>query len=135
MERLDNTSISLVLFTLIMVAYIAFRFAKVIREMVANPEFRVLLVTVIILLVVGANFYRRVEGWTMLDSLYFSLITLTTVGYGDISPVTNAGKIFTMFYTVIGLGILAAFITTVANIYIAHSQTRLKTGATDEADN
>ena len=50
----------------------------------------------------------------MLDSLYFSVITLTTVGYGDFAPTTGAGKLFTVFYVLIGMGILASFLNMLA---------------------
>jgi hypothetical protein len=49
-----------------------------------------------------------------LDSLYFSVITLTTVGYGDFSPSTRAGNIFTMFYIFIAIGIVLGFVNAVA---------------------
>ncbi|MCB8953287.1 MAG: two pore domain potassium channel family protein [Ardenticatenales bacterium] len=92
--------------------------------MARNPELRILLVVVLATLASGMFFYRRFEGWSLLDSLYFSVITLTTVGYGDFAPQTNAGKIFTIFYIIVGLGILAAFITTVANIAIEQDKAR-----------
>jgi voltage-gated potassium channel len=47
-------------------------------------------------------------------SLYFSVITLTTVGYGDFSPSTKAGKISTMFNIFIGIGIILGFVNAVA---------------------
>lgn len=55
----------------------------------------------------GTIFYHEVEGLKWLDSIYFSVITLTTVGYGDIVPKTDAGKIFTIFYVLIGIGVIA----------------------------
>ncbi len=60
---------------------------------------------------IGTVFYRFVEDLTWLDSLYFSVITLTTVGYGDFSPVTSTGKVFTMFYVLAGIGIFVALVT------------------------
>ena len=62
----------------------------------------------------GTLFYRQVEGWSFLDSLYFSVVTLTTVGYGDLSPSTAAGKVFTILYVFVGLGIVLGFVNAVA---------------------
>lgn len=44
----------------------------------------------------------------------FSLMTLTTVGYGDFTPTTPVSKVFTMVYVVVGIGLLLAFIDKVA---------------------
>lgn len=75
-----------------------------------NPEFRHLLTLVMLVLGAGTVFYHTVEGWRWLDALYFSLVTLATVGFGDLSPQTDFGKIFTMLYILVGLGLLAAFV-------------------------
>jgi len=53
---------------------------------------------ILLLLFGGATFYHFFEGWRYLDALYFSTATMTTVGYGDITPVTDNGKLFTIFY-------------------------------------
>jgi hypothetical protein len=79
------------------------------RRASADPEFRLLAMMTAALLVVGTAFYANVEGWSVLDALYFSVITLATVGYGDLAPVTSAGKIFTMGYLLLGIGVIVAF--------------------------
>lgn len=83
--------------------------------------YQVLPFTVAITLIIGTVFYHRFEGWNLLDSLYFSVITLTTVGYGDFSPHTNIGKIFTIFYLFVGLGIILSFINEIAKHQIKTS--------------
>jgi voltage-gated potassium channel len=66
------------------------------------------------LLILGTLFYTRVEGWRPLDSLYFTVVTLTTVGFGDLAPRTDAGKVFTMVYIVVGIGLLSGFVILLA---------------------
>ena len=90
------------------------RFWQTVRTLTRNPETRGLVYLVVVILLSGMVFYHYVEGWRWLDALYFSVITLTTVGYGDFAPKTDAGKLFTIVYIFIGLGILAGFITAVA---------------------
>jgi len=50
----------------------------------------------LLLLSIGTAGYRFIEGWTWLDSLYMTIITVTTVGYGEIAPLSTPGKYFTM---------------------------------------
>lgn len=62
-------------------------------------------------LATGTIVYHFTEKLTWLNSYYFSVITLSTVGYGDITPKTPFGKLFTTFYIFVGVGIITAFIT------------------------
>ena len=89
-------------------------FVVAMRRGLNDPQFRALAFLVAVLLASGTFFYWRVEGWTVIDSLYFSVITLTTVGYGDLSPTTTPSKVFTIIYVLIGLGILVSFLSAVA---------------------
>lgn len=73
--------------------------------------FRYLLVAASLALATGVIFYHAVEHLSWLNAYYFSVITLATIGYGDITPHTNAGKIFTTFYALFGIGIITTFIS------------------------
>ena len=50
-------------------------------------------VVVGVLLLSGTIFYRSVEDWTLIQALYFSVVTLATVGYGDLTPTTDFSRI------------------------------------------
>lgn len=61
-------------------------------------------------LLVGTLVFHWLEGWSLLDSLYFSVVTLATVGYGDFTPTTPAAKVFTILYVINGISILLALL-------------------------
>jgi hypothetical protein len=94
--------------------WILIRFARTLWRSLKDPEFQALFFLVVVVLISGTWFYSLVEGWSLLDSLYFSVITLTTVGYGDFSPSTVAGKIFTIFYIFVGIGLILSFLNAIA---------------------
>lgn len=58
----------------------------------------------------GTVFFRVVEGWSWLDSYFFTVVTISTVGYGSLVPVTALGKLGTTAFIFIGLGIFAVAI-------------------------
>lgn len=87
------------------------------QHLAIQAKFRITAGAAFFVLVFGAVFYHLQEGLRWVDSFYFCTITLTTVGYGDITPHTDAGKLFTMFYVLVGVGILATF----ANLFIQNA--------------
>jgi voltage-gated potassium channel Kch len=72
-------------------------------------NFRLLAAAAVAIVAVGGVFMHYVEKLSWVNSIYFSVVSLTTVGYGDIVPKTDPGKIFVCFYLLAGIGIIAAF--------------------------
>src|SRR5215207_7289061 len=101
------------------------RLIRAIRDAWRSDEaFRVLLALVVSLLLSGTIFFTLVEGWSVLDSFYFSVTTLTTVGFGDSAPATAAGKIFTILYFFVGLGVIGGLINVLAKHTFARQRGR-----------
>lgn len=61
-------------------------------------------VLITILLSIGTFYLHYNESWSYVDALYFSTITLTTVGYGDLVPTKDSTKIFISIYAIFGIG-------------------------------
>ena len=99
-----------------------------------GPEFRPIFGMVALTLSVGTAFYALVEKWSVLDALYFCVVTLATIGFGDLTPTTRIGKIFTIGYVFVGVGTLGLFLSTVARSSIQQSQTRAEVGASNSDD-
>ena len=59
------------------------------RAVARDPEGKVLLLGAATMVAVGTVTYHLLEGWSFLDSLYFSVVTLATVGFGDLTPTTD----------------------------------------------
>jgi putative effector of murein hydrolase len=83
---------------------------KVFQRLWHEPAFRALILLEALLFGVGILFYHYTEGWSWLDAAYFCVVTLATVGYGDFAPVTQFGRIYTIFYIIIGVALLGVFI-------------------------
>jgi voltage-gated potassium channel len=85
-----------------------------------DPDTKALPLVAGALVLTGTVFYWRVEDWTIIEALYFSVVTLTTVGYGDFTPTTVEAQIFTIIYILTGFGVLVALLTSVAQKYLQH---------------
>lgn len=107
-------------------------FVRILRNALKDPAFRGLAGSVAIVLAVGTSFYAVVEDWGVLDSLYFSVVTLTTVGFGDFVPETALAKAFTILYIFVGLGFLMAFVTTI--VQRSHLWGRFDMATGEESD-
>lgn len=92
-------------------------FFNTIIAFLKNKEYRHLLYTTSIIILIGTVSYHFIEGWRYIDAFYFSVVTLTTIGFGDLHPVTDAGKLFTVAYIILGVAVILQFINTLQNHY------------------
>ncbi len=85
-----------------------------------DPETKALPIVAGVLVLSGTLVYWRFEDWTVIESFYFCVVTLATVGFGDFTPTTAGTQIFTIVYILTGFGVLVALLTSVAEHYMAH---------------
>jgi len=84
--------------------------------------YRHLLITSVLylsLLTLGSSGYLLIEGWPWTDSLYMTVITVSTVGFGEIRPLSPVGRVFTGFMIVMGVTITAYTLSTVVDFIVA----------------
>ena len=72
----------------------------------------------------GTVFFRLVEGWSWLDAYFFTVVTLSTVGYGSLVPATALGKIGTTVFIFVGLGVFAVAIQQFGSYTMRRNSTR-----------
>jgi len=71
-----------------------------------------------IILIGGCIGFIVIEGWDSLDALYMTIITLTTVGFQEVHPLSRTGKIFTIFLIVSGVGFIFYFLRTITGMMV-----------------
>jgi voltage-gated potassium channel len=76
------------------------------RKHIQNPllRFRLPAVLLLIVVVAGVAGYMTIEGWNFLDAFFMTIITISTVGYSEIHPLSVAGRLFTSGLIVVGVG-------------------------------
>ncbi len=104
-----------------------FRFMRQIGGLLWQKEaFRGLFLVALTTIGMGSWFYFRFEPTiaTWVDAFYFTVITLTTIGYGDMSPTTPFTRIFTTIFVFVGLGIIAGLIGLIGETVIENANSQ-----------
>lgn len=70
-------------------------------------SFRLARWLILVITIIGTLGYKLIEGYTWVDALYMTVITISTVGFGEVEPLSQAGKLFTSFFVVINVGVLS----------------------------
>ena len=82
----------------------------------------------------GTVFFRVVEGWSWIDAYFFSVVTLSTVGYGNLVPATVLGKIGTTVFIFLGLGVFAVAIQQFGEFAVERRTRRTERKKTENTD-
>ncbi len=75
-----------------------------------DHAFKVISAAALVVIAIGTVSYHFLEDWSWVDSLYFSVVAVTTVGFGDLVPTTDAAKLFTVVYVLAGIAVLGLFL-------------------------
>lgn len=79
--------------------------------------------------IIGAYFYHATESWTILDSVYFVTVSVSTIGYGDFYPTSDTGRLFTSFFIIAGLIFVLSAVDELAKYGVIRLQNKLLDGA------
>lgn len=85
-------------------------------DVLKDRDSRPVLYWAVTTLLFGTVVYHLLEGWNYLDSLYFCVISLATIGYGDFTPTTPIARAFTIVYVINGIVILLALFDRVRSV-------------------
>ena len=89
-------------------------------RLLTTPERRLLsaALSLALLLVIGVTGYMAIEGWSLLDALYMTVTTITTVGFREVQPLSDGGRVFTIFLIISGVGVLFYTLTSLVQFFI-----------------
>jgi hypothetical protein len=85
-------------------------------DVLRDPDSRPVLLYGFGTLLLGALVYHWLEGWSFLDAFYFCVISLATIGYGDLAPTTPVARAFTIFYVINGIVILLSLLDRIREV-------------------
>ncbi len=87
-------------------------------------------ISMIGLIVAGTVVFHYLEDWTLAQSFYFSVATLATVGYGDITPTTDETRVVAALYILVGVGVFIAALTSISSRYLNNQEHQLSDNLT-----
>ncbi len=86
---------------------------------------RLLIALSIAVLLIGTAGFMILEQLSLVDAFYFTIVTISTVGYGDINPTTIASKVFSIILIVTGIGMFLTIVTNLAQLLVQRGQEKV----------
>jgi hypothetical protein len=81
--------------------------------------------SILILIGIGTVSFKFLEDWTWIESFYFSVVTLTTVGFGDFHPTSDGSRLFTAIYILVGVTITLGSFGIIGANYLSRREKRI----------
>lgn len=91
------------------------------REVLLIPIF-----FVIVLIIIGVSYFMLMEGWSLVDAFYFVIMTITTVGYGDLVPTHDTSKIVTAIFALMSIPIVLMTVSLLVENYFEGQINRME---------
>jgi voltage-gated potassium channel len=91
-----------------------------------DPEARALIVIAATQVATGTFVFWLIEDWSLIDSFYFCVVTATTIGYGDFTPTTEAGRLVCVVYILLSVGLFVALLSRLATGRVARRATAIE---------
>ena len=86
--------------------------------MIFTSKLKITFIILFTIFIIGTVGFHFIEGWSFVDSFYFTITTLSTVGYGDFAAETTAGKFFAVFIIIFGVGMMFYSLVLMAETFI-----------------
>jgi hypothetical protein len=100
----------------------------------SKVAYAVLGVAAVLLLTGGTVTFHYIEGWSWVDSFYFSTIAGTTVGFGDLAPTTDASKLISVAYIFLAVSILGTLLDQRLKYHASFVRNQTKRVMSEDAD-
>jgi len=93
----------------------------------SRREILIATVALAVVIAVGTFGYRMIEGWPWMDGLFMTFITLTTIGFAEVRPLSDLGRFFTIFIALTGIGIVTFVAARSAQVLLVSERLRERT--------
>ena len=92
--------------------------------MLSRTDIATAVTSVAFWLLLGTVSFWYLEEWTWIQAFYFSVVTLATVGYGDLTPTSDISRLFTAFFILMGVGIVVAALSVIGTALLERRERR-----------